>query len=63
MPLEKHRALATEIIDEQYFEVFLDCSLTIYQERDVKGLFGNAGLNLIKNFTGVMLSSNGLSTL
>jgi len=22
MPLEKHRALATEIIGEQYFEVF-----------------------------------------
>ncbi|WP_431294015.1 hypothetical protein [Pedobacter sp. P26] len=37
--------------------------MTIYQERDVKGLFGNAGLNLIKNFTGVMLSSNRLSTL
>ncbi|MGN7988156.1 adenylyl-sulfate kinase [Pedobacter sp. 22226] len=52
-PLVEHRALAAEIIGEQYFEVFLDCPLVICQKRDVKGLYKNAGLNLIKNFTGV----------
>lgn len=52
-PLEQHRALAAEIIGEHYFEVFLDCPLAICQERDVKGLYKNAGLNLIQNFTGV----------
>lgn len=52
-PLEQHRALAAEIVGERYFEVFLDCPLSICQERDVKGLYKNAGLNLIKNFTGV----------
>jgi len=52
-PLEEHRALAAEIIGERYFEVFLDCPLAICQERDVKGLYKNAGLNLIQNFTGI----------
>lgn len=52
-PLKDHRTLAAEIIGEEYFEVYLDCPLAICQERDVKGLYKNAGLNLIKNFTGV----------
>jgi adenylylsulfate kinase len=52
-PLEQHRALAAEIIGERYFEVFLDCPLAICKERDVKGLYKDAGLNLIPNFTGV----------
>jgi adenylylsulfate kinase len=52
-PLEEHRALAAEIIGEQYFEVFLDCPLAICQKRDVKGLYKSAGLNLVQNFTGV----------
>jgi adenylylsulfate kinase len=52
-PLKQHRALAAEIIGERYFEVFLDCPLAICKERDVKGLYKDAGLNLIPNFTGV----------
>jgi adenylylsulfate kinase len=52
-PLEENRLLAAEIIGEGYFEVFLDCPLSICKERDVKGLYKNAGLNLIKNFTGI----------
>jgi adenylylsulfate kinase len=52
-PLGQHRALAAEIIGERYFEVFLDCPLAICKERDVKGLYKDAGLNLIPNFTGV----------
>jgi len=52
-PLEQHRILAAEIIGERYFEVFLDCPLAICKERDVKGLYKDAGLNLISNFTGV----------
>ncbi|WP_316827405.1 adenylyl-sulfate kinase [Pedobacter miscanthi] len=52
-PLKDHRTLAAEIIGKEYFEVYLDCPLAICQERDVKGLYKNAGLNLIKNFTGV----------
>lgn len=52
-PLEQHRALAAQIIGEQYFEVFLDCPLAICKERDVKGLYKNADRNLISNFTGV----------
>lgn len=52
-PLEKHRALAAQIIGERYFEVFLDCPLAICKERDVKGLYKDADLRLIPNFTGV----------
>ncbi|ARS41270.1 adenylyl-sulfate kinase [Sphingobacteriaceae bacterium GW460-11-11-14-LB5] len=52
-PLEEHRALAAQIIGEQYFEVFLDCPLAVCKERDVKGLYKDADRNLISNFTGV----------
>ena len=52
-PLEQHRALAAEIIGKGYFEVFLDCPLAICKERDVKGLYKDADLKLIPNFTGV----------
>jgi len=52
-PLEQHRALAANIIGEHYFEVFLDCPLSICKERDVKGLYKDADLKLISNFTGV----------
>lgn len=52
-PLEQYRALAAQIIGEQYFEVFLDCPLAICKERDVKGLYKDADQNLISNFTGV----------
>ncbi len=52
-PLEQHRKLAGEIIGERYFEVFLDCPLAICKERDVKGLYKDADLKLISNFTGV----------
>ena len=52
-PLEQHRVLAADIIGNQYFEVFLDCPLSICKERDVKGLYKDADLKLISNFTGV----------
>lgn len=52
-PLEQHRALAAQIIGEEYFEVFLDCPLAICKERDVKGLYKDADRKLISNFTGV----------
>ncbi|KQM72803.1 hypothetical protein ASE74_22240 [Pedobacter sp. Leaf216] len=52
-PLAQHRALAANIIGEKYYEVFLDCPLTVCKERDVKGLYKDADLKLIPNFTGV----------
>lgn len=52
-PLNAHRAIAREILGEMYFEVFIDCPLSVCQERDVKGLYKMAGNNTLKNFTGI----------
>jgi len=52
-PLNMHRALAQQILQEMYFEVFVDCPLYICQERDVKGLYKMAQHNTLKNFTGI----------
>lgn len=52
-PLNVHREIAREILGELYFEVFIDCPLTVCQERDVKGLYKLAGNNTLKNFTGI----------
>ncbi|WP_316818220.1 adenylyl-sulfate kinase [Pedobacter nyackensis] len=52
-PLNEHRALAQQILQEMYFEVFVDCPLHICQERDVKGLYKMAQHNTLKNFTGI----------
>lgn len=52
-PLNEHRALAQQILEEMYFEVFVDCPLSVCQERDVKGLYKMAQHNTLKNFTGI----------
>jgi adenylylsulfate kinase len=52
-PLNVHRAIAREILGEMYFEVFIDCPLSVCQERDVKGLYKMADNNMLKNFTGI----------
>jgi len=52
-PLEEHRELVREIIKSKYFEVFVDCPLSVCEERDVKGLYKKARANQIKNFTGI----------
>ncbi len=52
-PLTQHRKIASEILGEQYFEVFIDCPLETCEQRDVKGLYRKAHENTIKNFTGV----------
>lgn len=52
-PLQEYRNLAKQIIQEQYFEVFVDCPLRVCEQRDVKGLYKKARENKIKNFTGI----------
>lgn len=52
-PLNEHRAIARQILQNMYFEVFVDCPLSICQERDVKGLYKMAKHNTLKNFTGI----------
>jgi len=52
-PLQKYRAMASSIIGNNYFEVFVDCPLDVCYERDVKGLYKKANANQISNFTGI----------
>lgn len=53
-PYNKDRELASNIIGEdRFYEVFLDCPLSVCEERDVKGLYYKARQGLIKNFTGI----------
>jgi adenylylsulfate kinase len=53
-PMQKQRAMAQSIVgNEMYYEVFIDCPLTVCEERDVKGLYRKARNNEIKDFTGI----------
>jgi adenylylsulfate kinase len=52
-PLTIHRQIAKQILQQEYFEVFIDCSLEECENRDVKGLYQQAHHNAIKDFTGI----------
>ena len=53
-PLNSYRSLARNIIgSDNFFEVFIDCSLLNCEKRDVKGLYKKARNGEIKNFTGI----------
>jgi adenylylsulfate kinase len=52
-PMLRHRELCREILNDDYFEVFVDCPVSVCEERDVKGLYKKARNNEIPNFTGI----------
>ena len=53
-PLAKDRKIVKQIIGvKDYKEIFLDCSLGVCEQRDVKGLYKKARSGEIKNFTGI----------
>jgi len=52
-PLEKNRKLAKDIISDNFFEFYVDCDLSICEERDPKGLYKKARSGEIKEFTGI----------
>ena len=52
-PTEKIRTMASQIIGNGYFEVFVNCPLEECEKRDVKGLYKKARAGEIKNFTGI----------
>lgn len=53
-PFEKDRLLSKEIIGkEDYFEVFVDCSLKECEKRDVKGMYKLARKGELESFTGI----------
>ena len=42
-----------EVANLQFIEVFVDCALSVVEERDPKGLYKKARAGEIKNFTGI----------
>lgn len=52
-PTEKIRGMAASILQEHYFEVFVNCPIDVCEERDVKGLYKKARNGEITNFTGI----------
>lgn len=53
-PTHEIRSLAKEIIGEDHFiEVYVNATLEVCEERDVKGLYAKARKGLIKDFTGI----------
>jgi len=53
-PTREIRAQASSIIgEEDYHEIYVDTSLAICEERDVKGLYKKAREGIIKGFTGI----------
>ncbi len=53
-PFQKDRDLSKQIIgEENYFEVFVDCSLTTCENRDVKGMYKQARKGELESFTGI----------
>ena len=53
-PFNENREDARKIIgDSKFIEVYIECSLSVCEKRDVKGMYKKARLNEISNFTGV----------
>lgn len=53
-PFRAERALARSLVPAgKFIEVFVDCPLSICEQRDPKGLYRKARLGLVPQFTGI----------
>jgi bifunctional enzyme CysN/CysC len=53
-PFRAERRMARELFaPDQFVEVFVDTSIDVAEQRDVKGLYAKARAGLIRNFTGI----------
>ena len=53
-PFERDRQMARKLFEKgEFFEVFIDTTLKIAEERDVKGLYKIARKGGVSNFTGI----------
>src|SRR5699024_5364325 len=50
---EDRRAVRDLLEDQEFIEVYVNCSVEVCEERDPKGLYEKARAGEIKNFTGV----------
>jgi len=52
-PTKSIRNMAKKILQDAYFEVYIDCPLEVCEKRDVKGLYAKARKGEIPEFTGI----------
>jgi adenylylsulfate kinase len=53
-PFKTDRVMLSSLVGEdKFFEIYVDCPLSICEERDVKGLYKKARSGMIQNFTGI----------
>ena len=53
-PYRSDRKKARELLEEgRFIEVFVDCPLSVLEDRDPKGLYKKARAGEIKEFTGI----------
>lgn len=52
-PMRDDRAMARDIIGKRFIEVFVDCELSVCEDRDPKGLYKKARDGRIQEFTGI----------
>ena len=53
-PFKENREDARKVIgDDKFIEVYIECSPSVCEKRDVKGMYKKARLNEIKDFIGV----------
>ena len=62
-PLNSHRELVTGIVERQNLSlIHLDAPLQVCRERDVKGLYAQAGLGKVSLMTGISSAFEGPET-
>jgi adenylylsulfate kinase len=52
-PFREDRAMARQLIGEEFTEVYVDCPIEVCEQRDVKGLYKKARAGEIQHFTGI----------
>lgn len=52
-PTNKIRDMANDIVGSNFHLIWIDCSLEVCEERDVKGLYAKARSGELKQFTGI----------
>ncbi|MGC2062671.1 MAG: adenylyl-sulfate kinase [Thermodesulfovibrionales bacterium] len=53
-PYRDDRAYVKEVVGaEDFFEIYVQCSLDVCEKRDPKGLYKKARAGIIKNYTGI----------
>lgn len=53
-PYIEDRDMVRSIVEsDEFIEIFVDCPLSVCEDRDTKGLYAKARQGIIKNFTGI----------